>query len=151
MESRKIEKAFRSRISVLLLCSLLALLIPCAMITGLWILICGMFVFIVFLFSGIRYLIFEDKLYIKLLMLSIGNVKIKNIISVERSYNPISSPAASLKRLRISLGGKEKFRYMLISPVRESKFIEELTAVNPDIYVRVPNKKGIWRVQDWDI
>jgi hypothetical protein len=70
---------------------------------------------------------------------------------VERSYNPLSSPAASLKRLRIGLGGKAKFPYMLISPVKEQEFIEELKAVNPDIYVRVPDKKGIWRVHDWDI
>ena len=84
-------------------------------------------------------------------MLPCGSVEIKNIVSVERSYNPLSSPAASLKRLRIGLGGKSKYPYMLISPVREKEFIEELKAVNPDIYVRVPDKKGIWRIQDWDI
>ena len=84
-------------------------------------------------------------------MLPSGSVEIKNIKSVERSYNPLSSPAASLKRLRIDLRGKAKFPYMLISPVREQEFIEELKAVNPDIYVRVPDKKGIWRIQDWDI
>ena len=80
-----------------------------------------------------------------------GSVEIKNIISVERSYNPLSSPAASLKRLRIGIGGKARVSYMLISPVREQEFIEELKAVNPDIDVRVPDKKEIWRVQDWDI
>ncbi|MDR0364732.1 MAG: PH domain-containing protein [Bacteroidales bacterium] len=53
--------------------------------------------------------------------------------------------------MRIGLGGKAKFPYMLISPVKEQEFIEELKAVNPDIYVRVPDKKGIWRVHDWDI
>ena len=78
-------------------------------------------------------------------------MKITNIISVERSYNPLSSPAASLKRLSISLGGKAKFPYMLISPVREKEFIEELKILNPNIFVRIPDKKGIWRVQDWDI
>ena len=157
MENQKVKKVFRSRISVLLLGFILAVFIPCTIpiikhmvISGLWIM-GGTFVFIVFLFSGMRYLISEDKLYIKIWMLPSGSVEIKNIISVERSYNPLSSPAASLKRLRIGIGGKAKFPYMLISPVREQEFIEELKAVNPDIYVRVPDKKGIWRIQDWDI
>jgi hypothetical protein len=40
----------------------------------------------------------------------------------------------------------------LISPVREREFIDELKAVNPDIVIDVPpDKKGIWRVWDWDI
>jgi len=157
MENQKVKKVFRSRISVLLLGFILAVFIPCTIpiikhmvISGLWIM-GGTFVFIVFLFSGMRYLISEDKLYIKIWMLPSGSVEIKNIISVERSYNPLSSPAASLKRLRIGIGGKAKFPYMLISPVREREFIEELKAVNPDIYVSVPDKKGIWRIQDWDI
>jgi hypothetical protein len=32
-----------------------------------------------------------------------------------------------------------------------TEFIDELITVNPDIIVHVPVKKGIWRVQDWDI
>ena len=157
MENQNATKVFRSRISVLLLGFILAILIPCTIpmikhmiIPGLWIM-GGTLVFIVFLFSGIRYIISDGKLYTKIWMFPSGSVKIKNIISVERSYNPLSSPAASLKRLRIGLGGKAKFPYMLISPVREQEFIEELKAINPNIYVSVSDKKGIWRVQDWDI
>jgi len=157
MENQKVTKVFRSRVSVLLLGFILAVFIPCTIpmikhlvISGLWIM-GGTFVFIVFLFSGMRYLISGDKLYIKIWMFPSGSVEIKNITSVERSYNPLSSPAASLKRLRINISEKTKFPYMLISPVREQEFIEELKAVNPDISVSVPNKKGIWRIQDWDI
>ena len=40
---------------------------------------------------------------------------------------------------------------MLISPVREQEFIEDLKAINPDIYVRIPIKEGIWRIYNWDI
>jgi hypothetical protein len=35
--------------------------------------------------------------------------------------------------------------------VKEKEFIEELKIINPNIYARVPVKKGIWRIQDWDI
>ena len=157
MEKEKVKIVFRSRISVLLLMFLLAVFVPCTIpmikhmiMQGLYIL-GGSLVFIIFLFSGMRYVISDDKLYMKIWMIPGGSVKIAEIVSIERSYNPLSSPAASLKRLRIGLGGKSKFPYMLISPVREREFIEELKIINPDIYVQVPIKKGIWRIQDWDI
>jgi|AGTN01.3.fsa_nt_gi Protein of unknown function (DUF1200). len=157
MKNQTEKKVFRSRISVLLLGIILAVFIPCTipmikhvLIPGLWI-IGGTFVFIVFLFNGMRYIISEDKIYVKVWMFPSGSVEISNITSVERSYNPLSSPAASLKRLRINLRGKTKFPYMLISPVREQEFIKALKAVNPTIYIHVPDKIGIWRIQDWDI
>lgn len=84
-------------------------------------------------------------------MIPMGSVNISDIISTERSYNPLSSPAASLKRLHIRFWNGAKQPYMLISPVREKEFIEELIAVNPDIYIHIPDKKGRWRIQDWDI
>lgn len=80
-----------------------------------------------------------------------GSVSISSITSIKRSYNPLSSPAASLKRLRLDLRRSEKFPFVLISPVRETVFIDELKAINPNIKVEVPVKKGIWRIQDWDI
>jgi hypothetical protein len=118
------------------------------------------FVVIVFISCGIRYIISGNKLYLKIWMIPSGSVNIADIISVERSYKqPLlaSSPAVSFKKLRIGLTGvtfgstSAKFPYLLISPVREQEFIEELRAVNPDIIVHIPDKKGIWCVQDWDI
>jgi hypothetical protein len=109
------------------------------------------FLFVVFLFSGMRYVISGNKLYLKMWFIPNGSMNIMNIVSVERSYNLLSAPAASLKRLRIGLGEKAKFPYTLISPVREQEFIEELKKINPDIYFHVPVKKGIWRIWDWDI
>ena len=157
MENNKEKKVFRSRQSVFLIAFILAIFVPCTIpmikhmiIPGLLIM-GGTFLFMLFLFGGMRYIISGDKLFVKIWTIPSGSVKIADIISVERSYNPLSSPAASLKRLRISLGKKSKFPYMLISPVREQEFIEELKTINPDIYVNVPVKKGIWRIQDWDI
>jgi hypothetical protein len=70
---------------------------------------------------------------------------------VERSYNPLSSPAGSLKRLSIRLVEGARYPYWLISPVREQEFIETLKSIDPSIYIHVTVKKGIWRFWDWDI
>jgi len=164
MEKRKKKKVFRSRINILFIGFMLGVFIPAfipifqrGIYQGMNFLFIT-FVIFVFLFCGIRYIISGDKLYLKIWMIPSGSLNIADIISVERSYKqPISSPAASFKRLRIGLTGvkfgskKAKFPYLLISPVREQEFIEELRAINPDIIVHVPVKKGIWRVQDWDI
>ena len=163
MKKGKIKKVFRSRISVFFIGFLLVAFTPAFIpifqrgIQGMNFLFVT-FSFIVFFFCGIRYVISEDKLYLKIWFIPSGSVRIADIISIERSYRqPLSSPAASFKRLRISLTGvkfgskKAKFPYLLISPVREQEFIETLRSVNPDIIVHVPVKKGIWRIQDWDI
>ena len=49
--------------------------------------------------------------------------------------------------LRYIISGNKHFR-MLISLVREQEFIEELKAINPNIYVNVPLKKEKWRILD---
>ena len=151
----KTKKVFRSRISVLLVAFILPIFVPLFMGINDSKMYAELFILFVVLlpmiliFTGMRYVILDGKLYVKMWFIPYGSVNIANIISVERSYNPLSSPASSLKRLHIRLktGG---FGW-LISPVREKEFIEELKAVNPDIYVRVPDKKGIWRFWDWDM
>jgi len=84
-------------------------------------------------------------------------ILISTITSVERSYNPYNAPAFSLKRLRIRFQSKRENKwdefYMglpLISPVREQEFLETLKALNPDIQINVPDRKGWWRFWDWD-
>jgi len=165
MEKGKI-KVFRSRISVLPVVFMLVMfifaLIPIfqrAIYQGMNIFVI-MFLFFAFVLFGIRYVISGDTLCLKVWMIHKGSVNIADIISVERSYKqpPLqASPAASFKKLRLDLTGvtfgskRAKFPYLLISPVREQEFIEELKAINPDIIVDVPVKKGIWRIQDWDI
>jgi hypothetical protein len=154
MENQKIKKIFRSRVSVLLLGFLLAILvvvtiplIKSMIITDLFV-VGGTFFFVVFLLGGMRYIISDNKLYAKIWMIPCGSVKIMDIISIERSYNLFSSPAASLKRLKLGIKNRA---CMLISPIREQEFIEELKSINLNIDVNVPIKKGVWRIQDWDI
>jgi len=152
------KKVFRSRISVILAGFMLAILIPFCIMPMIkypfnpgFYLVGGILMLVVFIFGGMRYVISDDKLYLKIWIITGGSVKISDIIAVERSYNILSSPAASLKRLQLVFGKGAKFPTALISPVREQEFIEELRMVNPNIFVRVPVKKGIWRIWDWDI
>jgi len=160
------QKVFRSRISVLLSGLILAILAPMTVlmiinmsIPGL----CVMGVSLLFFVSSItshRYVISGNRLYLKSRSIPIGSASIEDIILVERTYDMIGAPAASLKRLRIRFkkGVVYSNRYTwqsapnwLVSPAREKEFIEALKALNPDIYVRVYDKKGKWRFWDWDI
>ena len=127
------KKVYRSRISVLLVGLILAVLIPAVIpmvkqsITPGLVTIGGVLVFIMFLLSGIRYIICDNKIYIKVWIFSCGSIEISDLI------------------------GGSIFSYTLISPVREQEFIKELKSLNPNIVINVPDKKGIWRIQDWDI
>ena len=148
------KKVFRSRISVLLCLFILMIFIPLLMlilrsrsIFGIFTMI-GVFVFLLFIFTGIRYIISENKIQIKLWFITFGSVNIKEISKIKRSYNPLSSPAVSLKRLSLYRFGKI---YALISPDNEQKFLEELKAINPYIDIDVSDEKGLWRIWDWDI
>ena len=98
-----------------------------------------------------RYIISGSKLVLKVWFIPSGSANIADIRSVARSYNPLSSPSVSLKRLRISFKKTALRPYMLIFPVKEHEFVEELKAINPDINVNIPKKKGLWRIWDWDI
>jgi len=149
------KTTFRSRISVLLVLFLLVIFIPVCIpaikqgsYQAFYVLgPCLLFIF--FILLGIRYIISGEKLFVKMWFIPFGSRDIKDIASIKRSYNPLSSPASSLKRLSIHFWSKSS--YMLISPVREAAFIEALKAINPTINVRIPETKGKWRFWDWDL
>ena len=104
---------------------------------------------IILIFTGTRYVISENKMFIKIcFFIPCGNINIADIVLVKRSYNPLSSPAASLKRLRVSRATGGGY---LISPAREREFIRALKVINPNIQVNVFDKKGVWRILDWSI
>ena len=152
MENEK--KTFRSRISVLLVVFMLAIFLPTGIhafqqesyqaLYGLG----GALLFVILILGGVRYIISGEKLYLKLWFITNGSKEIKDIVSLKRSYNPLSSPAASLKRLKIHF--KTSSLFWLISPVREAAFIEELKAINPNIEVYIPETTGKWQFWDWD-
>ena len=77
-------------------------------------------------------------------------INIDDIISIKRSYNPLSSPASSLKRLKIT-EEKNRLKIILISPVREQEFLSLLKEINPNIEIEVKDKQSALRFWDWDI
>lgn len=149
------KNVFRSRISVLFLGFVWVVFTPFFLSLfgqkpdrGLYI-PGGILLFILFLMAGIRYVISEDKLFVKIFWcIPTLRADIAKITAVERSYNLLSSPAASLKRLKITFA---KGLPWLISPDREELFLKELKKINPSMEVNVPRKKGKGRIQDWDI
>jgi hypothetical protein len=99
-----------------------------------------------FLFA-MRYEISKDHLVVKIGPIPFSKISIDEISLVERSYNPLSSPASSLKRLYI----KAKNKDVLISPVDEQEFVRLLKTRNPNITVNISDKDNWWRFWDWDI
>lgn len=148
---------FRSRQSVLLILFLLVMFIP-ALISvfklkdlSAILILTATILFVIIIFAGIRYIISGDILYLKIIFIPAGKIKTSNISLIKRSYNPLSAPAASLKRLQIDYTGGKWSSFTLISPVKEDEFIAELKKINPNISVKVTKKKGVWRIWDWDV
>lgn len=102
---------------------------------------------ILWILFGIRYVITETEVYIQMWPLKFGRNKIEDIKTVERSYIPLSSPAASLKRLLIESDNCT----LLISPANETKFVRLLKEKNPKIQVTIDDKTDWWRFWDWDV
>ena len=151
----KEKKVFRSRISVVLVVILLLPLIVDVVFIHKatyreMYLLGAIYLFIILTILGIRYVISDNNLSLKILwFIPFGGANTANIVSVKRTFNPLSSLSASFKRL--SIRSKTGFGWMLVSPVREQEFLDALKEINPDIYIRVSNKTGWWRIWDWDI
>lgn len=107
----------------------------------------GSLLLIVLVLFGMQYEIGETHLRIKLGPIPFGKLLITDITKVERTYNPLSAPAASLKRLSV----KSAKRDFLISPADEKEFIRTLKSRNPNIIVEVSDKDDWYRIWDWDI
>jgi Protein of unknown function (DUF1200). len=149
------KRKFRSRVSVVLLvfiflcCFGIFSFIPSTPPLSLIITICSSFAFSMFILFTINYTIEGDVLITKCCGQSI-TINIHEIESIKRSYNPLSSPASSLKRLCVNKT-IHKWSYTLISPVREEEFLAILKEINPNIIIEVNDKKSAFRFWDWDI
>ena len=153
------RKVFRSRISVALIVFIIAImLLPLILMiregnifnTKFYIPL-GVIMFIVLLLSGFRYKIVDNHLSINTWGTCSTNIPLSQIVSIERTYNPLSSAAGSLKRLCVRFKKGYKFPFVLISPVREQEFLETLKTINPNIQINVTDKNDWWRIWDWDI
>ncbi|MCK1994767.1 PH domain-containing protein [Peribacillus muralis] len=76
------------------------------------------------------YYVIEDKTLLVRSAFIRKTISIDEIKSIDRSFNPLSSPALSLDRLNIHYGLQ---RTILISPLDRDAFIEELMKRNPSI------------------
>lgn len=89
--------------------------------------------FIVYVFTSIKYNIENGIINIKAGFLINKNIEISKIKRIEETNNIISSPAASFDRLEIFYN---KFDSIIISPNNKSDFISDLTKINPEIEVK---------------
>ncbi len=149
---------YRSRISVLLTTIIVGALTPSTILAfdgnssmGSMLIALLVPLFVLFCFISTRYAIVEGVLRIKNMGVIAAKIDIASILSVKRSYNPISSPAISLKRLEVKYISDEGVKSVLISPVREFQFVEQLKKINPDIAIHINDKVSILRFWDWDI
>ena len=159
------RKVFRSKISVLLaiffLLAFSSCLIPAIRSGNIFNLgfyiIVAVILFVVFVFSGIRYVVTDKQFLMNIWGICKWSCSLSQIVSIERSYLFISSQAASLKRLKVRFKKESRFKKgteyssIWISPAREQDFLDVLKNINPNIHIRVANKKGWWRIWDWDI
>ena len=83
---------------------------------------------------GIHYTIEEDKLTVSDLFFIKETYELKKLKSITRTYNPVSSPAASLKRIKLDFGCGHP---LIISPANQDVFIEEVLRINPNVQVEV--------------
>ena len=153
------KKVFRSRVSILLLLfitaavgfPMISIIRSGNILNPATYTFVGVLTFCFALFFGMSYVVKDGQLLIKTMGVTTAKAEISKIISIERSYNLLSSPAASLKRTKICFKKGYKLPYWLISPVREQEFMDILKEINPDIYIRISNKEARWRIWDWDI
>lgn len=89
-------------------------------------------IFVIYSVTTIRYVIEGDMLLIR----SIGfrsSIPVRSIRRIEATNSLLASPAASLDRLEIIYN---RYDSVLVSPKDKSGFINDLTAVNPEIEVK---------------
>ncbi|MBF0597811.1 PH domain-containing protein [Faecalibacter rhinopitheci] len=94
-----------------------------------------LFVFITYLLLSTVYTINNNS---KKLVVKSGyfyrKIDIEHIKTIKKSKSWISSPALSIDRIEISYN---KYDSVLISPKNREQFIQELSAINPNIIVEI--------------
>jgi hypothetical protein len=146
---------FRSRVSVLILLFIVLTVVPIFSLgkpnEEAWVAfsVLGLSIgIVVLMLFGMRYEIGENYLIIKVGPIPYSRIKLSEIEKVERSYNPLSSPAASLKRLYI----KSKKKDLLISPSDEGEFVRKLKQRNPHIAIQIDDSDDEWwKFWNWDV
>ena len=129
-------KTYRSRISIILVLALAAIIFTGAVLsyteqkyTGM-VISAVTFLLIIALFCCIKYVIDGKTLRVYYFPGIHTDIDITTITKMERSWNPLSSPAASLKRLAVHFG---KGDVIYISPRHEQEFIDEINRIKATV------------------
>lgn len=130
---------FRSRISVLLVLLMTAILGGCFVSTlseGLvfaLLAIGPVVLFIVALMASLRYFIDGNTLYVRTIPFTRGTAyDLKKLQSISATRTILSSPALSLKRIKLDFGVGMP---LVISPAAQDVFIDEIRRINPNVKV----------------
>lgn len=125
-------KTYRTRISIVLLLLIVAAF-AYATITeykqGIWMdtaITAVVFVLILALLFSIRYVIDGETLKVYYFFFVHKDIDIKTITMMSPTFSPISSPAASLKRLAVYYGNNH---VVYISPRHQDEFIEDIHGI----------------------
>ncbi len=87
---------------------------------------------LIYTFLSIHYKIEQENLIVKCAFLTNVMIDINSIRKIVETYNPISSPAASMDRIEIFYN---KYDSVLISPKKKTEFIEAILKINPNIEI----------------
>ena len=90
--------------------------------------------FILYIFLSIKYTISNQNLNIKGGFLVNEDIDISKIKKIEKTFNILASPAASLDRIEIKYGDGNS---ILISPKNKTEFINDVKKINPNIEIKI--------------
>lgn len=93
-----------------------------------------------YMFKSISYSINGNDLIVNYGFAIKTKIRINTITKIKETYNPLSSPAASLDRIAIYFN---KSGLLLLSPEKKLNFINRLTEINPEIEVILRKKKAL--------
>ena len=134
------EKTYRSKIGIELILILTIVLgfsfyklLDQPKISGI-ITLGALLVFILYIVLSIQYKINDKILTVKAGFLVNTKIDIQKIKKIKKTFNPLSSPAASIDRLEICYNNGD---FVLISPKNKDQFIKDLLEINPNIEVKL--------------
>lgn len=109
---------------------------------ALWVILIPTLVFVTTILWGINYRIEAGLLKVRIAFWTTWRIDIQKIKSINRSFNALSSPASSLKRIQVAYEGGQ----ILLSPANEELFIKELLRTNPDIWMNLEYDNSSWKL-----
>lgn len=99
--------------------------------------------FVIYLFATTRYIVNGNLLQVKSgFIVNKKKIEITTISKIEETYNPVSSPAASLDRLEVTYTGGS----VIISPKDKRGFVAHMQSIKPDIVFKPRNSKDTYNV-----